>query len=77
MGGKVFRIDDPESSSPPVNVYSIPTESVTGIAFDRSGKFYYSNWDSAGHIYELDLNTGVRKLIFSAPGRLICGVSFR
>ena len=75
-GGKVFRIEDPGSLSPPVNVYSIPTESVAGITFDHSGKFYYSNWDSAGHIYQLDLNTGVRKLIFSAPGRSIWGVSF-
>lgn len=78
VGGRVYRIDDPAAASPPVSVYSIAAESVTGIAFDRYGQFYYSNWDStAGHIYQLDLSTGTRTLIFSAPGAGIWDVSFR
>jgi sugar lactone lactonase YvrE len=78
VGGRVYRIDDPAAASSPVSVYSIAAESVTGIAFDRYGQFYYSNWDStAGHIYQLQLSTGTRTLIFSAPGAGIWDVSFR
>jgi len=78
VGGRVYRIDDPAASSTPVSVYSIAAESVTGIAFDRYGQFYYSNWDStAGHIYQLQLSTGTRQLIFSTPGAGIWDVSFR
>lgn len=78
IGGRVYRIDDPAAASAPVSVYSIAAESVTGIAFDRYGQFYYSNWDStAGHIYQLQLSTGTRTLIFSAPGAGIWDVSFR
>jgi len=78
VGGRVYRIDDPAAASAPVSVYSIAAESVTGIAFDRYGQFYYSNWDStAGHIYQLQLGTGTRTLIFSAPGAGIWDVSFR
>lgn len=78
IGGRVYRVDDPASASAPISVYSIPGESVTGIAFDRHGRFYYSNWNStAGHIYQLDLSTGTRTLLFSAPGAGIWDVSFR
>jgi hypothetical protein len=78
VGGRVYRIDDPAAASAPVSVYSIAAESVTGIAFDRNGQFHYSNWDStAGHIYQLQLSTGTRTLIFSAPGAGIWDVSFR
>ncbi len=77
-GGRVYRVDNPAGASAPVSVYSIAGESVTGIAFDRSGQFYYTNWDAtAGHIYQLNLSTGVRQLLFSAPGRYIWDVSFR
>ena len=78
IGGRVYRVDNPAAASPPVSVYSLPGESVTGIAFDRYGQFYYSNWDAtAGHIYQLNLGTGTRQLLFSAPGRYIWDVSFR
>lgn len=79
VGGKVFRVDDPAGLSPPVTVYSVPGEAVDGIAFDRSGRLYYCNWDNKteGHIYQLNLATGARKLLFSSPGRWIWGVSFR
>ena len=78
VGGQIYRIDNPALPSPPVSVYSLPAESVTGIAFDRSGQFYYTNWDgTAGHIYQLNLGTGVRQLLFSSPGRWIWDVSFR
>jgi WD40 repeat protein len=78
VGGRVYRVDDPAGGSAPVSVYSIPGESVTGIAFDRSGQFYYTNWNAtAGHIYQLNLSSGVRQLLFSAPGRYIWDVSFR
>jgi hypothetical protein len=78
VGGRVYRIDDPAAGTSPVSIYSIAAESVTGIAFDRYGQFYYSNWDSAAaHIYQLQLSTGTRQLIFSAPGAGIWDVSFR
>src|SRR5882724_1125247 len=78
VGGRVYRVDDPAAASSPLSVYSISGESVTGIAFDRYGQFYYSNWDAtAGHIYQLDLSTGTRQSIFSAPGAWIWDVSFR
>jgi hypothetical protein len=78
VGGRVYRVDDPAAASPPISVYSIAAESVTGIAFDRYGRFYYSNWDAtAGHIYQLDLSTGTRQLLFSSPGAWIWDVSFR
>jgi hypothetical protein len=78
IGGRVYRIDDPAAGSSPVSVYSIAAESVTGIAFDRNGQFYYSNWDgTAAHIFQLQLSTGTRQLLFSAPGAAIWDVSFR
>ena len=78
IGGRVYRIDDPAAGSSPVSVYSIATESVTGIGFDRYGQFYYSNWDgAAAHIFQLQLSTGTRQLIFNAPGAAIWDVSFR
>jgi WD40 repeat protein len=78
IGGRVYRVDDPAAASPPVSVYSIAAESVTGIGFDRNGQFYYSNWDgTAAHIYQLQLSTGTRQLIFTKPGAGIWDVSFR
>jgi len=78
IGGRVYRVDDPAGGSAPVSVYSIAAESVTGIAFDRNGQFYYSNWDgTAAHIYQLQLSTGTRQLIFTKPGAGIWDVSFR
>jgi hypothetical protein len=78
VGGQVYRVDNPSAASPPISVYSIAGESVTGIAFDRYGRFYYSNWDgTAGHIYQLNLSTGTRQLLFSSPGAWIWDVSFR
>jgi hypothetical protein len=78
IGAHIYRVDNPALPSAPVSVYSIATESVTGIAFDRSGQFYYSNWDGTnGYIYQLNLTTGVRNPVFSSPGRWISDVSFR
>jgi len=77
VGGSVYRVDDPAAPSPPVTVYSVPNEAVDGIALDRAGHLYYSNWNDKveGHIYQVSLATGARKLLFSAPGRWIWGLS--
>lgn len=78
IGAHIYRVDNPALASPPVTVYSIATESVTGIAFDRSGQLFYTNWDGTnGYIYQLNLSTSARNLVFSSPGRMIWDVSFR
>jgi hypothetical protein len=78
VGAHIYRVDNPSLPSAPISVYSIATESVTGIAFDRAGQLYYSNWDGTnGNIYQLNVTDGTRNLVFSSPQRWIWDVSFR
>lgn len=78
IGGKVYRIDDPAASSPPVEVYSLSGEAITGIAFDRDGGLFFTNWDEdQGYIWRLDLADSSRGRVHSFNGRRIWDVAFR
>lgn len=78
IGGKIYRIDDPAAESPPIEVYSLSGEAVTGIAFDRDGGFFFTNWDAErGYIWRLDLTDGSRTRVHSFNGRQIWDVAFR
>ncbi|MCP4216512.1 MAG: S8 family serine peptidase [bacterium] len=78
VGGSVYKVTNPASASAPVKEYTIPTDAVSGIAFNRSGQFFYTNWGNGrGNIFRLTLSDGKRKLVHSFPGKYIWDVSFR
>ncbi len=78
IGGRIYRVDDLTGIVPPVEVYSLPGESVTGIAFDRDGQLFFTNWDGdRGYIWRLFLADGSRDLVYSFADRFIWDVSFR
>jgi hypothetical protein len=78
IGGRIYRVDSPAMGSPPVEVYSLPGEAITGIAFNRRSELFFTNWDSAhGNIHRLSLTDGRRDLVYSFPNRRIWDVSFR
>ncbi len=51
----------------PKQIFSGNGDSITGFSFDTAGKLYYTTW-SGGEIYQVDLSTGNKKLIYSNPG---------
>ncbi len=59
IGGRVYRVDD--RAAAPSEIYAIGGEAVTGIAFNRRGQFFYTNWNAdRGYIHRLDLDSGDR-----------------
>ena len=49
-----------------------------GIAFDRDGQLFFTNWDGdRGYIWRLFLADGSRDLVYSFADRFIWDVSFR
>ncbi|MCP4216511.1 MAG: S8 family serine peptidase [bacterium] len=78
IGSHIYRVDNPVGASVPVSIYYISTEAVCGIAFNRSGDFFYTNWSgSRGNIFRLTLSDGQRTLVHSFPDRYIWDVSFK
>lgn len=78
IGGRLYRVDSPMTGSTPVEVYSLPSEAIAGIAFNRRGELFFTNWDSThGNIHRLSLADGRRDLVNSFPNRRIWDVSFR
>ena len=78
IGGRIYRVDSPAMGSAPVEVYALPGEAIAGIAFNRRGELFFTNWDSArGNIHRLSLTDGRRDLVYSFPNRRIWDVSFR
>ena len=77
IGGHIYRRD--ESPVPTlVSVYALPDAAVTGIAFNRRGELFYTNWDrDRGNIYRVSLADGRRDRVYSFPGRRIWDVAFR
>jgi len=78
IGAGIYRVDDVAGRSAPTLIYFLSGESICGIAFNRDGQFFFTNWTGGrGKIYRLALNTGKRALVRSFADRYISDVSFR
>jgi subtilisin family serine protease len=77
IGGRIYRLDEVPAPTL-VSVYALPDSAVTGIAFNRRGEMFYTNWDrDYGNIYRVTLADGRRDLVYSFPGRRIWDLAFR